>query len=212
MHTLFNNILSDRQVKKQHINSDHCQLLNILRNLYDKSMDRRQRKTREAIFNAFRELLEKNRYENITVQDIIDKADVGRSTFYSHFETKDTLLKAICSDIFDHIFRGEICDYPGENHSLEEKLAHILWHLKTNKKDIIGLLSCESGELFMGYIKEYLSELFKIHLKDFNKDVPEDYLLNHLVCSFCATLKWCAGKRMNINPEEIARDFMIVVA
>ena len=197
-------------MKKQHINSDHCQLLNIQRNLYDKAMDRRQRKTREAIFNAFRELLEKNRYENITVQDIIDNADVGRSTFYSHFETKDALLKAICSDIFDHIFRGELCDYPGENHSLEDKLAHILWHLKDNTKDIIGLLNCESAELFMGYIKDYLSQLFTMHLKDFNKDVPEDYLLNHLVCSFCATLRWCAGKKMDINPEDIARDFMLV--
>ena len=175
-------------------------------------MDRRQRKTREAIFTAFRELLEKHRYENITVQDIIDRADVGRSTFYSHFETKDALLKAICSDIFDHIFRGEICEYPGETHNLQEKLAHILWHLKANKKDIIGLLGCESGELFMSYIKEYLSELFKMHLKDFSKDVPQDFLLNHLVCSFCATLKWCADKKMNISPEEIARDFIRVVS
>ena len=175
-------------------------------------MDRRQRKTRQAIFSAFRELLEKRRYENITVQDIIDKADVGRSTFYSHFETKDALLKAICSDIFDHIFRGELCEYPGENHSLEEKLAHILWHLKDNKKDIIGLLSCESGELLMEYIKDYISQLFKVHIKDFDKDVSEDFLLNHLVCSFCATLKWCAGKKMDIDPEEIARNFIKVVS
>ena len=56
-------------------------------------MDRRQRKTREAIFNAFTRLLEKHAYNQITVQDIIDDADVGRATFYTHFETKEYLLK-----------------------------------------------------------------------------------------------------------------------
>lgn len=174
-------------------------------------MDRRQRKTRQAIFEAFSELLSTQTYESITVQDIIDRADIGRSTFYSHFETKDMLLKAMCSDIFEHIFRGELCDYPGENHCLEEKTAHILWHLKSHKKDIIGLLSCESGGLFMSYIEDYVRELFSLHLDEFDKDVPEDFLLNHLTKSFCAAIMWCVKNKMEIVPEEIAKYFVRII-
>ena len=59
-------------------------------------MGRRQLRTRALIFDAFSELLNKNKYNSITVQDIIDKAGIGRSTFYSHFETKDELLNAVC--------------------------------------------------------------------------------------------------------------------
>ena len=55
-------------------------------------MDRRQRKTREAIFNAFITLLSKKNYNGITVGEIIEVANIGRATFYAHFETKAFLF------------------------------------------------------------------------------------------------------------------------
>lgn len=173
-------------------------------------MDRRQKKTRDAIFKAFSELLGNKRYEHITVQDIIDRADIGRSTFYSHFETKDMLLKSMCSDIFDHIFEGEMCEYPTQTPQLEARLAHILWHLNEHKSDISGIFLSESADLFVCYFKEYLSVLFKMHLSDFYTNTPQGFLLNHLVGSFCETVKWWVGEKMKTPPEKVAEYFISV--
>jgi AcrR family transcriptional regulator len=61
--------------------------------------DRRVSKTRKALKEALTDLILEEGYEAVTVQDIIDRADVGRSTFYSHFTDKDDLLMAILADL-----------------------------------------------------------------------------------------------------------------
>ena len=56
--------------------------------------DRRVERTRQLIRGAFRSLLEEKGYEVLTVQEIIDRANVGRATFYAHFDNKRRCLPA----------------------------------------------------------------------------------------------------------------------
>lgn len=63
------------------------------------SNDRRVRRTRAALQRALHDLVLEKRYESITITDILDRADVGRSTFYTHFTDKDDLLLSA----LDHI-------------------------------------------------------------------------------------------------------------
>ena len=61
--------------------------------------DRRVRRTQEAIRKAFQSLLEEKGYDAVTVQDILNRADVGRSTFYTHYRDKEHLLLTGFDDI-----------------------------------------------------------------------------------------------------------------
>lgn len=102
-------------------------------------MDRRQQKTRAAIFEAFTELLAVKSYNKITVQEIIEKANIGRSTFYAHFETRDDLVKALCDDLFQHVFSKALEAEKTHDFSLAGGgdhiiLVHILYHLRDSRK------------------------------------------------------------------------------
>lgn len=171
-------------------------------------MDRRQIKTRKAIFAAFRQLLEAKRYEQITVQEILDTANVGRSTFYAHFETKDCLLNALCEELFYHIFEDDPCPYVGRDNDLEAKLAHTLWHIRDQQCDLSGILLSDSGERFMRYFKRHLRTLFEKYLHLFHSDVPKGFLLNHLVGSFSETIMWWMREHLHTPPETIAHHFL----
>ena len=54
--------------------------------------DRRVHRTRRLLHKALMSLILEKKYEFITVQEVLDRADVGRSTFYMHFQDKDDLL------------------------------------------------------------------------------------------------------------------------
>jgi AcrR family transcriptional regulator len=59
-----------------------------------KKLDRRVARTQSLVLGAFYELILEHSYDGFTVGDLIDRAGVGRSTFYEHFENKE--------DVFEH--------------------------------------------------------------------------------------------------------------
>lgn len=183
-------------------------------------MDRRQQKTRVAIFKAFGTLLERKNYNNITVQEIIDEANIGRSTFYAHFETKDDLLKELCQELFGHIINSAVdCSHThglySNGNAPESVFCHLLQHLEENDNNILGLLSCESSEIFLRYFKDSLNELIKTQFvnqeRRKNTKLPEDFLINHISGSFVEMVLWWIKGQMKQSPTELDKYFRAVI-
>ena len=183
-------------------------------------MDRRQKKTREAIFAAFGELLSKKDFAKITVGEIIERADVGRATFYAHFETKDSLLQELCGELFCHVFdslhkeRGEHrhifeCDAP------DSVFLHLILHLKRNDNNILDLLASQNNELFLRYFKENLKELVSDQLQLFESEktagLPRDFMINHISATFVETVKWWISTGMKESPQILLSYFAATV-
>ena len=183
-------------------------------------MDRRQKKTREAIFKAFTELLSNKHYNQITVGEIIERADIGRATFYAHFETKDYLLKELCEELFCHIF--DSAEEGGEKHkhifecdAPDSVFLHLLQHLQKNDNNILELLACENNELFLRYFKEDLQKLIRKQLYLFEgrrvRELPEDFWVNHISATFVESVRWWIDNGMKESPELLSSYFLMAI-
>lgn len=183
-------------------------------------MDRRQRKTRQAIFAAFTELLAKKNVGRITVGQIIEKADIGRATFYAHFETKEDLLKALGEELFCHVLDG--MSHTGDTHNHifrceapEDVYLHLFTHLQKNDNQILQLLSGENRQAFLPYFQPGLTALLSQHPQTLQagkeKSLPEAYWLDHVASAFVATVSWWQEQGKTYTPEEITRLFLRAV-
>jgi len=71
--------------------------------LSNKKTDARVRRTRDALGDALVALMQEKPFDTITVQDVLDRAHVSRSTFYSHYSDKDDLLMSDAEEFFEAI-------------------------------------------------------------------------------------------------------------
>jgi len=164
--------------------------------------------------------LSEKHYNQISVQEIIDRANIGRSTFYAHFETKDYLLKDLCEELFGHIIDTAFGLPHGHRHNScgcesDSVFLHLLRHPQENDNNILELLSSQNNENFLRYFKSNLKELIirqyadKEMLK--NSALPEDFLVNHISSSFVETVEWWISQNMKQTPEAMTEYFLSVI-
>ena len=135
IYILLSFVLSNKIQRRIEANCQPCSVLNSLSQVstcQKETVESARRK--KAIYQAFLQLLNDKGYDATTVQDIIDLADVGRSTFYCHYESKELLLDELCRYLFHHLFERE------GHFTTEDYLAHIFLHFQKNQDHVTSLL------------------------------------------------------------------------
>ena len=166
--------------------------------------DRRHRRTQRAIFGTFELLLKRKPYCKISIQEIIDLADIGRSTFYDHYDSKDALLDDFCQEFFRDVV----------NRSLDTEqsmFCRILHHLQNDRRYMLRMIARERNETFIECFKQNMNGLLRDE-KFFNPkwrslDVPEDFLIDHISSSFVNTIQWWVRNKMSCDPPTVDKYF-----
>lgn len=177
----------------------------------EQAMDRRQRKTRRSIYEAFESLMMEEHYGSVTVSQIIERADIGRSTFYAHFETKDELLNQMCAEMFAHIFEGvnEHCVTHAnlQTESLTGVLAHLLYHLRDSHSGVCGKLVAEGEPHFRALFAQELSTLLA-RRAELPAGVDGQLCVSMLSAAFLQAVSWWYSCGADLTPEEVAASFL----
>ena len=85
--------------------------------------DRRVQKTKKEIKKAFIALLSEKKFSDITIQDIADRAEISRSTFYDHYTDKYVLIESLYREIIDRFMEMAKIYYTDRTHEEKKEMA-----------------------------------------------------------------------------------------
>ncbi len=168
--------------------------------------DLRVRKTRKNIENSFISLLKEKDFHKITVQDILDRALINRSTFYKHYMDKYQLAETLCNGIFDVLKVGVMDRF--ECDKLEDAIIVIkpmYQILSDRREEILALfeIHTETIHLYEDMYNFLQESFYERQLKTNKKSIELlDYLSNQYASLVLTAMKWCLK---NDGYEELTR-------
>lgn len=172
-------------------------------------MDRRTKRTHDTLVHALLALIETKPYDLITVRDIIAEANVGRSTFYAHFQNKDRLLMAGFDHLLDMV-AGQIHLADGKFLAFDTSVLfrHAHGHYEIYRRLVWGsgfkLLLKDGHNSLSRKIEDRLETLLS---PDRRPSVPLPLFATALSGSLLVLLKWWLDRKMPYPPERMNEVF-----
>jgi AcrR family transcriptional regulator len=179
-----------------------------------KAEDRRIQRTRAMLLSALLDLIVERGYEEVSVQDIVDRANVGRSTFYKHFLDKRELLLTGVAGLQQLLTEQMVAPEPAATRG--ERLLRfslpLFQHVQGNLQFCRALLGPHSGAIVEPRIQQILAELVRAELAGrvppaATPAVPLDVAVQYTVSAFLGLLRWWMEQPVPCPAEELDRQF-----
>lgn len=168
--------------------------------------DRRSERTRRLLAEALLSLLRERRYRDLTVQDILDRANIGRSTFYAHFWDKDDLLISTIEQMIATLSR-QIDAAPGDASTLLPSLG-LFQHVQEQYQLLYRAFASGQGtdmhnRLLHARLCEHVEQRLRATLSAPASDMTITVTAQAVVGALLALLHWWLEKDMPLPPEQM---------
>ena len=174
-------------------------------------IDRRVVRTRELLHQALMSLILDKGYEEVTVAEICDAANVGRSTFYAHFTCKDDLRR----HGVDHVRKAIVGQHresvaaQGDRDERAFAFSLVMFeHARDHLDRYRALVGSDGESVVLATIRQTLSDLVREELaagahRDSGEAIPRDLVVHYVVGAFMDVLTWWLDGGAELPPEQI---------
>src|SRR5258708_25240198 len=175
------------------------------------AIDRRSLRTKAMLQHALNSLIRKKDYEAITIKDVCDAANVGRSTFYAHYTSKDDLkrkgFEKLRMELADRQREAQAARGDIKDRSMGFCLA-MFEHARDHVDQYRALVGGRGGTVSLGQIRQILSDLVRNELaatvgKNSADIVPRELVVQYVVGAFMAVMTWWLDGGARLPPKRI---------
>lgn len=167
--------------------------------------DRRSQRTRHLLSAAMVELIREKDYGTITVSDIIERANVGRSTFYAHYRDKDDLFVGELDRVIELLSQR----IPGQNEMPFFPSLGLFQHVGEEIELYKALVWTPGIDLLIKHMQKSLSQRIEHGLEKSGQayEIPLPVLSNFIAGNFLTLLKWWLENKRTYSPEQMDEMF-----
>lgn len=168
-------------------------------------VDRRVQRTQRLLTDALIQLILERGWDSVSVQDICERADVGRSTFYTHFADKEDLLVGGLGAL------GQFLREQAATSTGNRPLAFargVIEHVDEKRRLFKALAGKRSGQLAQRHFRELLIELVREDLQALAPGSPRlDVAVRYVAGAFFELLIWWLEARTQLKPADLEEHF-----
>lgn len=167
--------------------------------------DRRSQRTRHLLGAALVELIREKDYGTITVSDIIERANVGRSTFYAHYRDKDALFVGELDRVIEILSQR----IPGQEEIPFFPSLGLFRHVGEEFELYKSLLWTPGIDFLIKHLQKSISQRVEQGLQNSGRkfEIPHPVLASFIAGSFLTLLKWWLENKMIYSAEQMDETF-----
>jgi AcrR family transcriptional regulator len=181
--------------------------------------DRRIQKTKNLLHEALGALIREKPYDELVVQEILDRANVGRSTFYMHFRDKDELLVSGIHDMLDSVHATVEAQSSGKPHQHIIRFGlPVFEHIHQHRRTGTAMMGTRGRAIVHEHLQKVVAEqITKDVRKHFQgrrraeSQIPPDLLVQYVASTFTLVLNWWVESRSPLPPKEVNALFHALV-
>ncbi|HEX6894376.1 MAG TPA: TetR/AcrR family transcriptional regulator [Bryobacteraceae bacterium] len=175
-----------------------------------RATDRRIQKTRKLLHDALMSLVREKPYDDIVVKEILDRANVGRSTFYTHFNDKDELLASGMQDLLRTVQAAELSASGTRQERIIRFSLPVFEHIHRHREAGAAGMGARGRAVLHERLQKVLAGLIADDIRKAlqsrrkaARQTPPELLAQYVASTFVLVLNWWVENKSAMRPKDV---------